>query len=196
MDALLFGLSGLVLEPRTAAGRAQVESAAGVMDDPVAFWRGYDDLRPSYEVGDVSDARWWRQLAIRARLDDPDIQEAVAADVETLSRPRREMVDVILDLVDSGFTCGAIDNVPPVLAMHLRRSHPWLDDLAAVTFSCDIGVAKPDPEALRVAIDAMGVKTASTLYVDYRQDWVDAAGQLGMSALVATDPASIKQALA
>ena len=195
MDALLFGLSGLVFEPRTAAGRTQVENAAGVMDS-AAFWRVYDDLRPSYEVGDVSETRWWHQLAIRAGLSDPDIQEAVAADVDTLSQPRREMVDVILDLVDSGFTCGAIDNVPLVLATHLRRTHPWLEDLAAVTFSCDIGVAKPDPEALRVAVDAMGAKTGYTLYVDHRQDWVDAASELGMKALVTTDPAAIRKALA
>lgn len=195
MDALLLGLTGLVIAPRTAQGRARVEQAAGVTD-PDRFWMVYNDLRPSYDVGDVSDMRWWQQVAIRAGLEDLDIQEAVAADVDTLSVPRREMVDTVLELVDAGWTCGAIDNVAPVLAARLRSAHPWLEDLAAVTFSCDIGVAKPDPEAFRVAVDAMGAKAGATLYLDYRRDWVDAACEVGMKAVVAADAAAVKEALA
>lgn len=186
IDAVLFGLTGVVLTPRTPAGRARVERAAGVTDAE-SFWRVYDDLLGDYEAGRVSDTHWWQQVAIRAGLPDLDLQEAVAADVDTRAVPDRAAVERALELVDAGYCCGAIDNAPAALASRLRADLPWLGELAAVTFSCDIGVAKPDPEAFRVAVDAMGAKPASTLYVDYRQEWVHAAEQLGMQGLVRDD---------
>ncbi|WP_165164777.1 HAD family hydrolase [Corynebacterium qintianiae] len=194
MDALLFGLSGVVLEPRTAAGRSRVERAAGALDTD-RFWSVYRDLRPAYDIGDVSDVRWWRQVAIRAGLDDPDIQEAVAADAGTLSEARRDMVDCLLGLVDVGWACGVVDNAPAVVAAHLRAAHPWLGELDAVTFSCDIGVAKPDPTVYRVAVEAMGAKLTSTVYFDHREDWVEAARRLGMRAVLFTCAPDVRKAL-
>ncbi|MCT2023906.1 HAD hydrolase-like protein [Corynebacterium sanguinis] len=195
MDALLFGLSGVALELRTPAALARVEQAAGALD-PERFWAVYRDLRPSYNVGDVSDVRWWQQVALRAGIDDIDVHEAVAADVDTLLEPRRAVVECLLELVDDGWTCGIVDNAPPVVASHLRSTHPWLGELDAVTFSCDIGVAKPDAAAYRVAVDAMGAKLTSTVYFDHREQWVEAAAELGMRAILFTDPDDVRKALA
>ena len=194
MDALLFGLSGVLLEPRSDAGRARVERALGAMDAET-FWAVYEDLRPAYDIGDVSDTRWWQQVAVRAGIPDPDIQEALAADIDTTVTPRRDMVDCLLELVDAGWTCGVIENVPAAVAQRIRATHPWLDVLDAVTFSCDIGVAKPDPAAYRVAVEAMGAKLTSTTYFDHRADCVEAAAHAGMRAVLVTDADDVRKAL-
>ena len=65
-----------------------------------------------------------------------------------------------------------------------------------MTFSCDIGVDKPDAAAYRVAVDAMGAKLTSTVYFDHREQWVEAAAELGMRAILFTDPDDVRKALA
>lgn len=195
MDALLFGLSGVALELRTPAALARVEQAAGALD-PERFWAVYRDLRPSYNVGDVSDVRWWQQVALRAGIDDIDVHEAVAADVDTLWNRAVPWWSACLSSSTPASTCGIVDNAPPVVASHLRSTHPWLGELDAVTFSCDIGVAKPDAAAYRVAVDAMGAKLTSTVYFDHREQWVEAAAELGMRAILFTDPDDVRKALA
>ena len=42
----------------------------------------------------------------------------------------------------------------------------------------------------------MGAKLASTVYFDHREQWVEAAAHLGMRAVLFTDPADVRKALA
>ncbi|AWB83130.1 HAD family hydrolase [Corynebacterium liangguodongii] len=194
MDAVLFGLSGVILAPRSEAGRRAVERAAGA-GDTARFWRAYAELRPDLEVGEVSDARWWQQVGLRAGLADIDVYEAIAADAASLASERRDMVDLLLELVDSGYAVGVIDNVPLGVATHVRECHPWLAELDAVTFSCDIGVGKPDAAAYLVALDAMGAKPGSTLYVDACDEWLAAAAALGVRTVRFTETTDLREDL-
>ena len=54
----------------------------------------------------------------------------------------------------------ALPEVPElvVAATPMEAAEGVLEDCAAVTFSCDIGVAKPHPEAYRVAVDALAAQ--------------------------------------
>lgn len=70
--------------------------------------------------------------------------------------PDPELVGQALALVDAGWTVGVLSNVDARLGVELRRAHAWLEDMAAVIFSGDIGVELPSPEAYAVAVDALG----------------------------------------
>ncbi|WIM67838.1 HAD family phosphatase [Corynebacterium breve] len=181
MTALLFDLYGVILKHRTEAGKRRLEQAAGVIDSEL-FWTTYNELRPAYLVGDVSDQRWWQQMALRANLNDPDIAEAIVADSETLMDVDQDMVDLVLKLIDEGYTCGILSNAPESVSTMLRERHEWLAQLDAVTFSCDIGVAKPDPRAFAVAVDAMGANIKDTIFFDDSPDNVAAAEKAGLQA--------------
>lgn len=193
MTALLFDLFGVLLRERTDAGRRRVEYAVG---GDAAIWPVYDDLRPAYDSGNVSDERFWRQLQVRAGLDPFDISEAVVADWESRSAEDPEMVSLVLSLLDDGVCCGLLSNLPAGLAKQARERHPWLSRLDAVTMSCDIGVAKPDPRAFAVALDAMGTTVKDTVFVDADPANVRAAEEFGMRSVLFTGPESVREALA
>ena len=192
MKAVLFDLFGVLLKERDDAGRRRVELA---VSGDAAIWPIYEDLRPAYDSGDVSDERFWRQLQVRAGLEPFDITEAVAADWESTMQEDEEMVSFALSLIDDRVCTGILSNLPAGLAKRARAEHEWLERVDAVTMSCDIGLIKPDPRAYAVALDAMGVSAKDTVYVDADPVNVAAAAELGMQAVHFTGIESVREAL-
>jgi putative hydrolase of the HAD superfamily len=192
MSALLFDLYGVLLKERTDAGRRRVELAVG---GDARIWPVYDDLRPAYESGDVGDERFWRQLQVRAGLAPFDIVEAVEADWESSMAQDPAMVGYVLSLIDAGFSCGILSNVPAGLAKRAREEHGWFDRFEAVTMSCDIGLVKPDPRAFAVALDAMGVSAKETVFFDADPVNIKAAEEFGLRSVLFTGPGSVKEIL-
>jgi putative hydrolase of the HAD superfamily len=82
----------------------------------------------------------------------------------------------------------------------------WLDqDLAElgvadladhVVNSSQVGVAKPDPRIYRIAAKYAAVPAERCLFVDDRQENIDAARACGMSGLLFREPADLRGALA
>ncbi|WP_371627906.1 HAD-IA family hydrolase [Streptomyces sp. NBC_01116] len=71
-----------------------------------------------------------------------------------------------------------------------------LSDLAdAVVSSAVEQVAKPDPAIYRIAAARAGVPPARCLFVDDRQENVDAATALGMTGVLFRDPDDLRRAL-
>ena len=190
MTSLLFDLDGVLLKRRSLQGRRRVEQILGADG---RIWEIYEDLRPAYDSGDVSEERFWRQLQIRAQLDPFDYSEAIVADRETTGEGEPELVGLVSSLIDAGWRCGVLANLPVGLSMQLRREHAWLEKFDAVTFSCDIGVTKPDERAFAVALDAMGASARDTIFFDDDPDHVAAAQQCGLHAVLYTGPDSVRK---
>lgn len=179
MTKLLFDMYGVLMKPKSPSGHLRLIQAAGAVDHE-AFQEIFEELRPAYDAGLVSDEHWWKQMGRRAGLGSVDVAKVVAADFEESLAADEEMVDYVRGLIGQGWTVGVLSNIPASLAQLVRAKHRWLEDFAAVTFSCDIGVAKPEAEAYAVAIDALGATAAETLFVDDRPDFIAAAGQAGL----------------
>lgn len=88
----------------------------------------------------------------------------------------------------------------------VSNATPWLDedlarlgltDLAhSVVNSSVVGVAKPDRRIYEIAVEHAGVPTDRCLFVDDRQENVDAAVALGMAGVLHRDAADLRTALA
>lgn len=176
MASLLFDLYGVLMRP---AGNSELEDylrPAHVEH----FWSVYEEFRPAYEAGHLSDAQYWGRIRAMAELSSFDVSHATELDTEHQLFADEEMVRVVLDLIGQGHSVGILANVPAALGSKIRRTQPWLEECAAVTLSCDIGVAKPEPEAYLVAVDALGAQAKDTHFFDDRPDFVTGAQRLGL----------------
>lgn len=156
MTALLFDLYGVVIQHRTPADRARVADQLGVGD---GFWEAYERTRAPYDAGQISDADWWRNLAPTIDLDT-----AVRVEAETLSHAYPAMVDFLSSLKEAGYRIGVLSNLPHMLADNLLAVHPWFSKLDSLTFSCRIGVNKPDPRAYAQALADLDADAEDTLF--------------------------------
>lgn len=178
MATLLFDLYGVLMRP---AGNAELEDYLRPAD-PEHFWSLYEEFRPAYEAGQLSDSQYWGRIRALTELTSFDVSHAIELDTERLLVADAEVVRAALDLIGQGHSVGILANVPTVLGTRLCHTQPWLEECAAVTLSCDIGVAKPDPEAYLVAVDALGAQAKDTHFFDDRPDFVTGAQRLGLKA--------------
>ncbi|KKO78363.1 haloacid dehalogenase [Corynebacterium minutissimum] len=187
MATLLFDLYGVLMRP---AGNAELEDYLRP-ENPEHFWSLYEEFRPAYNSGHLSDSQYWGRIRALTELDSFDVSHATELDTERLLVADSQVVRAVLNLIGQGHSVGILANVPPVLGTRIRQTQTWLQECAAVTLSCDIGVAKPDPEAYLVAVDALGAQAKDTHFFDDRPDFVTGAQRLGLKAHLFTGINSI-----
>jgi len=71
----------------------------------------------------------------------------------------------------------------PEVLRTLRQEFAWLAEFDQLTWSCELGIAKPDPAIYRLTCDRLGVLPEEALFLDDKPENVQAAEQLGLHAL-------------
>jgi putative hydrolase of the HAD superfamily len=193
---ILFDLFGVIAVNQTPEDRHRIEAIAGV--DPQRFWETYWALRKPYDAGQPS-ADYWAAVADRlgVRFDSDQIRDIIAADLASWTNVDEDMVGLIGELADEGHSLGLLSNIIGDLVPILEERHRgWLSRFTALTYSCEIGVAKPDRQAFEIALDRLGVAPADGLFFGDNEASGRAARALGMHAEVFTGPAQIRRLLA
>ncbi|WP_306802723.1 HAD-IA family hydrolase [Streptomyces sp. DH8] len=193
-DAVLCDLDNVVRFYDTAP-LAALERAAGLPEGTTEDVAYAPEIDLPLLLGRITPDAWVESIA--AALADRvgegrarDLARALAdapfrADEEVVSLLRRARTHVPLVLVTNATL--RLDDDLALLG---------LDDLAdAVVSSAVEQVAKPDPAIYRIAADRAGVPLDRCLFVDDRQENVDAAEALGMTGVLHREPACLRRAL-
>ena len=93
-------------------------------------------------------------------------------------RPRRKMQELVQKLKAHGYCVYYLSNIPEdVLALLMERDFQGLFDGGVA--SCEVHVNKPDPRIYQALLDKYGLKASESVFIDDRQDNVQAAFELG-----------------
>ncbi|GGQ99231.1 HAD family hydrolase [Deinococcus ruber] len=91
--------------------------------------------------------------------------------------------DVLSALKARGLKVGVLSNTMPSIGITLEAVE--LHDLIDVAIAtCTLGVHKPQPEAFTLAAELMELAPSELLFVDDKQENVDAARSVGMQAVL------------
>lgn len=195
MRAIVFDLFGVIALRQTSEDRRRLEEISGI--DPDAFWEAYWALRKPYDAGQSSREYW---AAVADRLGIGFRPETVAALIETdlasWTHADPAMVELVGELAADGHRLGLLSNIIADLVPVFEAKHAsWLAHFTARTYSCEIGVAKPDLPAYRIAADRLGVAPSECLFFDDTESYVQGAREAGMRAEVFQSPAQIRAAV-
>jgi putative hydrolase of the HAD superfamily len=92
------------------------------------------------------------------------------------------------DLRAQGVRCGLATNQHPERAAYMRENLGYDEVFDDLFYSCELGVAKPDPAYFTEAVRRLGTEPGRTLLLDDNADNVAAAKEAGLAAeLFATD---------
>jgi putative hydrolase of the HAD superfamily len=192
---ILFDLFGVIAVTQTPEDRHRIEALAGT--EPERFWEAYWALRKPYDAG-LPSADYWAAVADRlgVRFDSATVRDIIAADLQSWTNVDETMVGLIGELADAGHPLGLLSNIiGDLVPIFEERHRGWLSRFTALTYSCEIGVAKPDREAFEIALDRLGVAPADCLFFDDSEANVRAARELGMAAEVFTGPEQVRRLL-
>jgi putative hydrolase of the HAD superfamily len=185
IDALILDYGGVILHEDPADYDA-IGAAFGFA--PGQLWASVHSIpeyRPS-RIGEVSAAEF--ENAVRSHLHA--IAGAARADAAiaqlrdyylrhaAVRAPMRELLASLRGRVRSAILSNAARG-----STERFEQRGLLDLVDAILCSGDLGVAKPDPEAFRLAARRLGVAPGRCAFVDDVEENVQAARTLGMQAL-------------
>lgn len=182
--AVLFDIGGVIVtdgpDMTQVASHLGLDAAQGTLTAvDSAVWAHRD----AYDLG-LSAEEYWTRVARDAGAAPPSptiIGELTEQDIARWRRPRPEVIEFIREIQHAGLTLGVLSNAPVPLASGFR-DQGWTLAFTALTFSCDIGVAKPHPEAYAAAVSRLGVPAGNVLFFDDREGNVVAARAAGLQA--------------
>lgn len=92
------------------------------------------------------------------------------------------MVDAVQELRAAGVRCALTTNQHPERAAYMRENLGYDEVFDVLFYSCDLGVAKPDPAYFATAVERLGTRPARTLLLDDNADNIAGAKEAGLVA--------------
>ncbi|TYB43407.1 HAD family hydrolase [Actinomadura chibensis] len=192
-DVIVFDLFGVIARGQAPESVRRIEEIAGTGGAP--FWEAYWSCRPAYDAGRES-AAYWADVAAVLGTAFPDVPALIEADLDSWTEVDEEMVALVHELADGGRTLGLLSNIIDDLVPRFEARHGgWLGRFDALTYSCRIGVAKPDPRAYEICAERLGVAPSDVLFIDDTERNIAAARALGMRAELFESPAQVRALL-
>lgn len=189
---------GMVLSHRDPVVHEKLLAITGL--DYETFERFYWPGRHDYDLAIVDGPGFWNDFARRAGLNFGATQvEALVENDILLWAPLNEpMVAWATALSKAGIRTAILSNMTPDLLRHMRSSpdFTWLSDFSHLTWSCELGISKPDPKIYLYTCQALGVAPAEALFLDDKPENAAAAQALGLSAIQFTSLNDLSQELA
>jgi putative hydrolase of the HAD superfamily len=167
---------------------ADVQAMADILNLPLPqFTELYWRFRVPYDAGSLDPADYWKTLS--RVLDMDQIRALIEVDSRSWSHPAPLVPQWARDLRAAGLKIAILSNMPATVRDHILRC-PWLPQFDARTFSCDVGVCKPQPRIYDDCLLQLGVEPADALFLDDREANVAAAETLGLHAILFRDASS------
>ncbi len=196
---IVFDLFGVIARNQTESDKRHIEAIAGLGDPEAidAFWRAYWKYRPAYDAGQSSHDYWATvSNALGVSYSTETVNTLIEADLASWCDVEPRMVALIEELAGRGTTMGLLSNIITDLLPRFEAKHGgWLRHFESLTYSCRIGVAKPDPRAYRLCAQALGIAPSEALFFDDNERNVAAARETGMSAEVFTSLERVRERL-
>jgi HAD superfamily hydrolase (TIGR01509 family) len=164
----------------------EAERLAAVFNlDAEAFWPLWHRNREAFDRGDLSSESYWRALAedTSTKLSPTELDEVRRIDLEMFGRINQTMVDWLVRLQKAGMKTALLSNMHPAMIAYVRERFDWLRAFSFLTFSAEVRLTKPDPAIYRYTLDALGIQPAQALFVDDVERNIQAARELGITAL-------------
>ena len=195
MRAVIFDY-GEVLCTADPAARRQLLALTDL--DDVTFDRLYWRDRHDYDLGILNGHSYWAKFAHDANLNfTPEkIEALIESDVlmwtSNLIEP---MLDWAAALQDAGLFTAILSNMGPDVLRTMRQEFSWLAHFNHLTWSCELGIAKPDPAIYTLTCEALGVQPGEALFLDDKLPNIHGAENVGLHAIQFSDVAQLRQDL-
>lgn len=191
LDAVTFDLGGVLIDwnPRYLFRK--------LFDgDEVAMERFLADVcSPAWNL-EQDAGRSWREAVDTLTGTHPEQGDLIAAYderwAEMLGGPIDGTVEVLADLRRTGTRLAALSNWSAEKFPAARSRYPFLNWFETIVISGEVGICKPDPRIYRHVLGRMGLAAEASVFIDDSAANVQAAGDLGMTALTFRDPATLR----
>jgi putative hydrolase of the HAD superfamily len=195
MTWVLFDYGNVICQPQPERDVARLAEVAGcpVADLLPPYWA----YRLDYDRAALDVTGYWQQVAadLGHSFTGPQIAELSQLDAGSWLHLRPASVDLVAGLAAVGVDLAVLSNAPQDTAQAVSAL-PVAAHFEHLIFSCDLKLAKPDPECFRAALAVLRAEPADVIFLDDRPDNVAGAAALGIRSALFTDAQAARADLA
>jgi putative hydrolase of the HAD superfamily len=141
------------------------------------------------ETGKISMQELWARIGKRYNVSPSELERIFINCFDEIARLDDAVVDIIRPLPVS-----MLSNQFP-LHFELCRKKGWHNFFSKVFVSFELGFLKPDLRVYSFVAEKLGVKPSEIIFVDDKEENVDAAKKAGMNGIVFKNAVQLKSAL-
>ena len=181
--ALFFDVGGVLIRTEDRRSRIRLAKRLGKNEwELEAIFFGDNSVENEGQLGSISAAEHWRKVGVALHLN-PEEMLSARRDFFRGDRLDEELMGFIRKyraLYKLAIITNALDDVRPALINKFQIA----GDFDHIIVSAEEGVMKPDPEIYHRALERVGVSTDQALFVDDMRANVEAARNLGWTAVL------------
>jgi putative hydrolase of the HAD superfamily len=183
-DAVIFDYGRVLSTSPSHEELAALATLSGVSES--AFFELYSNTRDHYDRGHSDYKQHWHRFAevAEVRIPSETVERIVAMESKIWTQVNTEALNLALEIKARGVKIAILSNMPFDLLEELRRKCDWLDEFDVLTWSCELGVIKPDVEIYHACLTALDCEPSRSLFFDDRPRNVEGAKQIGIDAHV------------
>lgn len=194
--AVIFDYGMVLSHPQDPAALNNLLTITGLDRDTFEphYWRH----RHAYDMGKLNGNTYWRQFASDASIEltATDIERLIENDVLMWCTINEPMLAWARSLSDAGLRIGILSNMGEETLAYMRQEFAWLGDFHHHTWSCELGIAKPDPAIYTYTCEKLDVAPAEALFLDDKIENIEAAQRVGLHAIQFRNIQQLQQDLA
>lgn len=187
MKTVLFDYGNVVSLPQAPEDVARMSGG-----DP-GFEARYWEARRDFDRGTLDPAAYWSRVCGRP-MAGPELDEIIALDVASWSRPNEETVAIIGELAAAGVPMALLSNMPVCVAEGID-SLPFMRPIGPRFYSGRMGRVKPEAEIFHETVAWLGTAPGDIVFVDDREENVAAAERAGLAAVRFRGAAALREDL-
>jgi putative hydrolase of the HAD superfamily len=179
---VIFDYGMVISQPADALAHARMIEVAGL--GPDEFDRHYWSNRHNYDLGMKGPAYWAKVARDAGTTFTPEqMEELIENDVLMWTSVNEEMLAWVIALQNAGFRTAILSNMVWDILSYMRQEFGWLSYFQHHTWSCELGIGKPDPAIYTHTCKELGVLPSEALFLDDKPENIHAATRLGMHAI-------------
>ena len=185
LQAVIFDYGEVLSGPPDPEAHRELLAISGVPEEP--FEKAYWAHRLDYDADILNGQTYWQTVARDTGVVEFSAQQIVQlleVDARMWGNLNPAMIAWIPRIKAAGFRLGILSNMGLGVLEYLRVRFSWLDQFDQLTWSCDLGVVKPDPAIYLHTIKKLNVKPEQALFIDNLQKNIVGAEAVGLNAVL------------
>jgi epoxide hydrolase-like predicted phosphatase len=187
IKAVLFDYGGVLTRAGT---KGDVEKSLALHYKMAVEDLKVDDLVDGIRRGKIKTEDFFLALAKRFPSDNPMTEEAFIDRHKEMRSRSMEVYDLAERLRKHGIKTGILSNIFEMTAAALRVIGVY-KSFDPVILSCEVKMAKPDPEIYQLAVRKLDVKPSEIVFIDDQAKCWPPAEKIGIKVIKAKSPSQI-----
>ena len=182
LQAVIFDYGEVLSGPPDPQAHHNLLTIAGVQEE--AFEKAYWAHRLDYDADVLNGQTYWQTIArdTGAHFTAEQIGQLMEQDAIMWMNLNPAMLAWIPRIKQAGFRLGILSNMGDGVLDYMRPRFPWLSQFDHLTWSCELGVVKPDPAIYLHTVKKLGVSPDKALFIDNLQKNIEGAEAVGLQA--------------